>query len=137
MAGIAQAMTHVAGSESSDNFRVALYAVSRCNRVAGFNEPDSDSGTDVHDGRCLGTIEQFKDCRHNIADVDPIAHLESVFEQTRPLAGPDPSGHLGNDRGFTIVQSQPRAIDRGESQDAHRAVVKPLKQSSCMYFDAA
>ena len=127
MAGITQAMTHVSCSESPDNFRLALEAVGRCDRRASSSETGSDSGTDVHDPRSLGAVKQPNDGRNEIADIDPVAHLVSIFEQTWPLAGPDPSGHLGNDRGFPIVQSQPRAIDRRESQDIYRTVIKALK----------
>ena len=127
MAGITQAMTHVSCSESTDNFRVAPDAVGRCDRRASFSETGPDSGTNVHNPGSLGAVKQPKDRRNEIADIDPVAHLASIFEQTWPLAGPDPSGHLGNDRGFPIVQSQPRAIDRRESQDVYRTVIKAVK----------
>ena len=127
MAGIAQTMTHVACTDPPDNFRVAPDAVGRCNRQASFSETGPDSRTNVHDSWSLGAVKQPKNRRNEIADVDPVAHLVSIFEQTWPLAGPDPSGHLGNDRGFPIVQSQPRAIDGRESQDVYRTVVETLK----------
>ena len=127
MARITQAMPHVAGTEAPDNFRIALDTVCRCNRHASSSETGPYSGTNVHDTGRLRTIQQPKDPRNEITNVDPIAQLESVFEQTWPLTGPNPSCHLGNDRRFPIVQPETRAINRRESQDVHRAVVKALE----------
>ena len=87
MAWVAQAVAHVSGPEASHQLRIAVDTVGGCDRLASLAQRRPDTRTYVYEGRGFGAVQKARDRGNDIADIYPIPHLTTVFEQARGLPG--------------------------------------------------
>jgi len=124
MARVAQAMTHVAGPIASHDLWVqstpraeAMWAHASRSVVGTPEQTLTSLGAALAPDQREGRGD---DVRH----MNPVPDLPSVFEEPRALAGSDPSGQLGDDRRFAVVEAQAGPVHRGEAHDVHGAPVE-------------